>query len=218
MMKIGKRIVAFGLAAMLLLAGCSNKNEVYIPVESLEPLTEESYIRGTWDGNTYTNEKLGFTFDLPVGWSASTEKEVLKEMGMKPDMYEEKEQLLQAVAMRQIIYDFYVFNQSGVPAVWMLVDNLVQSASGPDIDLQTYADDHKRILEENNPKTEIEDYTTMTVAGQEFLVMPTIPKKGVYQWYLMAKKGDWVYNFVCTFQGEEGREQTENFLNSIQPL
>ncbi len=202
-----------------MLAGCSNKKEtVYIAPEDLLPLTEESYIRGSWDGRTYTNEKLGFTFELPMGWTVYTEKEILKEMGLKPDMYEEDDQLLQAIAMRQIIYDFYVYDQSGVPGVWMLVDNLVQSASGPEIDLQTYADEHKQVLAEHSPKTEIEDYTTMTVAGQEFLVMPTIPKKGVYQWYLMAKQGDWVYNFVCTFQGDNGREKTIEFLNSIQAL
>ena len=82
-------------------------------------MTEESYIRGSWDGRTYTNEKLGFTFELPMGWTVYTEKEILKEMGLKPDMYEEDDQLLQAIAMRQIIYDFYVYDQSGVPGVWM---------------------------------------------------------------------------------------------------
>lgn len=204
---------------MLLLAGCSNKKQtVYIPPEDLEPLTEASYIRGTWDNRVYTNEKLNMTFELPMGWSYYSDKEMLKEMGMKPNMYDEEEQLLQAIAMRQIIYDFYAHDQSGVPGVWLLVDNLVQSNSGPDIELQTYADEHKAILAENNPKTVIEDYTTMTVAGQEFLVMPTQPKQGVYQWYLMAKKGDWVYNLVCTFQGNNGRDQTMDFLNSITTL
>ena len=71
-----------------MLAGCSNKKEtVYIAPEDLLPLTEESYIRGSWDGRTYTNEKLGFTFELPMGWTVYTEKEILKEMGLKPVSY-----------------------------------------------------------------------------------------------------------------------------------
>ncbi len=219
MMKTVKKLLVFGLAAMLLLSGCgSNKETVYIEPEKLLPLTEESYIRGSWKGQEYTNEKLGFTFTMPAGWVASSDKAMLKEMGIKPSMYKEDEQLLQAVAMRQIIYDFYIHDRVGAPGVWMLVDNLVQSESGPDIDLQTYADDHKKVLEENSPDTVIEEYTTMTVAGREFLVMPTSPKDGVFQWYLMAKQGDWVYNFVCTFQGDNGREKTIEFLNSIQAL
>ena len=114
----------------------------------------------------------------------------------------------EAIAMRQIIYDFYVYDQSG-SWVWMLVDNLVQSASGPEIDLQTYADEHKQVLAEHSPKTEIEDYTTMTVAGQEFLVMPTHPKKACSMVF-DGQKGLGV-QFCLHLPGENGRDKTIEF-------
>lgn len=103
-----KKTLALLLAVFLLtglFVGCGNDDDsapaTQDPVEALEPedyededesetadaSTEEdtrwaNIIRGTWDGNTYTNTYLGLQFNMPAGWAIATDEDIATVMGL----------------------------------------------------------------------------------------------------------------------------------------
>lgn len=129
-----KKIIAFLLAMLMLLslASCSEEAKTETGEnENSEAGTEESlpeerftYIRGTVDGNVYSNEYTGISFEAPEGWVYFSDEEIAEIMGVSMDYIFDgvDEKALEEIG---IIYDMYCVDYATGNCITVNSENMI---------------------------------------------------------------------------------------------
>lgn len=217
-------IITFMLAISLF-AGCGNKNENNTTTASStiqeeqtttsQQVTEAStatqtqasttanangYKRGTWDNNVYTNETLGFTFELPTNWTSLSLEQLnaISSMGQESEIKEED----------GVVYDLSVVSNDTGDGIQLVVGDLSESGEGataltPEFMAQIY----KGQLEADGVNYTYKEPFNMTIAGQDYYVLAVDdPTDNTSQWYMIRNDGKYIITFLGIFDtaNEEG--------------
>ncbi len=126
------------LALSLTLSACSSEPKV----EEEKEEVYETYVRGEWVDNVYTNNYLGFSFTLPEDWVVVSDEELLNmiEFGVSQSNDEEiKEVYEEAMKLSTTFFDFTIVNESTGETLMLIVEDLTKTNS-LDISIDVYID------------------------------------------------------------------------------
>lgn len=237
-MKKGKRIVLFLMAAVFsltMLSGCGSKSEedfssepvssgALVPQEQQENSSgSESvvYHRGTWEGNTYTNESLGFVYTMPEGWTAATDEEIMETMDAGYAALTEKQKKNYDYSREKSVNDFLTTSEDGTNGFQLAVENLGLTKGASNLSEEEYAQVLKGQMEQLSDLGYQAGATySIQLHGKEYLVLPfkvtALELDGgrhLCQDYILRKQGQLMTAFIFTYiEGQE--KQTEDFLNT----
>lgn len=121
MKKTIKGLLIFMLIASMLfvLTGCGDKENAKkddkeeVVEQKQEIKVEETekaeFSMGEWNNNVYTNDFLGLKFNLPQGWSYSSNEEIAEMMNMSAELLNDDQKA--AAEMAKLTSVYYVFAQ-----------------------------------------------------------------------------------------------------------
>lgn len=242
-----KKIISATLAALLVfsLAACGNTktsnagNETQ-PTESNAPETtapetqedtdeasassDESYEVGFWNDDVYTNEYLGFTFELPEGWELGTMEgfNAMQEAGREITGISEEEQ---QAAVDMTINDLYIINNSTGASMTIIAMN-----AGETIEGQMTTEEYLEYT--GNELMDVQDQIGYEIADIDSLTIGTTSCSGMlatadtselegavtdtmYQYYVAAIKGQYLINIIISSPVEG---ECESIIASMQPI
>lgn len=115
-----KKFLSAILAILMLLTvcGCGSSDNTTDADKAPE------FTIGEWNGNVYTNEFAGLTFNMPGGWTYASEEELVELMGLALDITVEDNEVLQKIAELSNSYALYASNATETNNVQILFENL----------------------------------------------------------------------------------------------
>lgn len=186
------------IALSLTLSACSSEpkvEEVY-----------ETYVRGEWVDNVYTNDFLGFSFTLPENWVVASDEELYSmidsstEELMTEDM---KEQYDKAIENEVAFYDFAVFNVTTGEGIIMSVEDLSKSNLGLLYTEDQYLDG---LVKDMESIEEVKFEELERVDGQlsfgKFRIFTASVQDVVTQKYYVMKNGKYMISFMASYANQ----------------
>jgi len=164
----------------LTVSACSSKSEEY-----------ETYVRGEWEENVYSNEFIGLTFTYPEGFTLLTDEELINmfEIELDDSKFDEKiDNIYEAMELATIFFDFTLINYNTGESLMLMGDDLTKS-NGIDVSLDVYMD----VLIENLVSVleysyVIGDKYDVEIAGETYRVVDvTIDDIAIQKVYIRKK-------------------------------
>ncbi len=207
-----KRLISFlaAIAVLLCFSGCASKTV---------------YLRGTWEGNRYTNEMLGFVYTIPDGWTAKSDDALTASLNSGYAALTEQQKKEYNYSKNKTVYDFMVSEENGYSSLQLMVENLSMTAGAGSMKETEYAQSLKEQLEEITSMAYSvgEPYTTV-LYGCEYLVLPavvenpTVEGEHLCQDYYIHKAGKFMATFTGVFLESEREDFAQLLSESLQPL
>lgn len=101
------------------------------------PVSENQFVHGAWNGNTYTSEFFGVTITLPSDWGVSAESALASANGIADMSAENLNKRLEESGM---IYEMMATTSAGRPNINMTIENLAKSNGGKTVTPEAYVD------------------------------------------------------------------------------
>jgi len=157
------------------------------------------YAPGTLDGNTYTNEYIGYSYTLPDGWSFATQEELDEMMDAGGDLLNEDQKAGAEYAKIATIYDMMAQSPSGYNIIVML-DNLKLYVGGTGTSPEDYIDNLVTQLEAvNSMSYECGDVTQVSAFGRDWYVLPAnLSGTVIVQTYNICRIDDYMAAVIVT--------------------
>jgi len=171
----------------LTVSACSNQSEEY-----------ETYVRGEWHENIYTNDFVGLTFTYPEGFTLLTDEELInmfeieiensKSDEQKDNFEEAKDNFEEAMELARMFFDFALMNYNTDENVMLIVEDLEKTNS---IDIST--DDFmdlfiKGLISFANYSYEVGEKYDAVIAGETYRVVDvTFEEMAIQKVYIRKK-------------------------------
>lgn len=161
------------------------------------------YKKGNWNGNIYTNEILGFTYELPNNWKSLSNDEVNSLVMLGGGSEEEKIE-----DEEDIIYDFTIMSNDINSTLQLVVADMSSLGEAASImSAEIMATEYKSELESDEIDYKYSDNFNMTIAGQEYLAFfADDPNDNTSTWYITRNDGKYVITFVASINTNEAEE------------
>lgn len=179
---------------LFVLTGCGEEKKN--PVVDNNTVTEEPKVEfsmGEWKDNTYENKFLGLKFNLPEGWTYSTDEEIAQMMNIGSELLNDDQKIAAELAKLTSVY-YVVANDPSTG------NNISIMSEKPLMDITTeyYLDQLKtQLTAVESMSYEIGDTSKEKVAGREYdtlTVTAAISGIEVTQKYYVYKMDEY---FVC---------------------
>lgn len=204
-----KRVCACILVIIMtfLIAACGNGKKV----------TAE---RGTFDGNVYTNESMGFQATFPEGCTMYSDEEIQKVVGNGSDILK-KAYDSDAVenGISGTIYDVIATTADKTANIQIVMEN-TEVTAGKELTAQQYAQLLKKNLATTYESSGIEinepEITDVTLDGMKFKkVSLEFAIDQTRQEYYVHNVGNYMLGFIITYTDPTA---VQEFLNSVTAL
>ncbi len=207
-----KRLIALfaTIAILLCFSGCASKTV---------------YTRGTWKGNLYTNETLGFTYTMPDGWTAKSDDALMVSIDNGYAALTEEQKKDYDYSKNKTIYDFMVSEENGFSSLQLMVENLSMTAGAGSMKEEDYARSLKQQLEKITSITySVEEPYSAELYDCTYLVLPTVVEdptvdgERLCQDYYIHKNGKLMATFTGVYLESEREDFVQLLSESIHPL
>jgi len=157
------------------------------------------YAPGTLNGDTYTNEYIGYSFTLPDGWSFATQEELDEMMDAGGDLLNEDQKAGAEYAKIATIYDMMAQSPAGYNIMVML-DNLKLYVGGTGTSVEDYIESLVTQLEAvNSMSYTCGEVTQVSAFGRDWSVLPAeLTGTGIYQTYNICRIDDYMVAVIVT--------------------
>jgi ABC-type glycerol-3-phosphate transport system substrate-binding protein len=157
-------------------------------------------VRGSWAGDTYTNEYLNLTFTMPEGWSSMSDEQLATLMGLSADNLaaagvEVNKEMLELMT----IVDMQAQDPMTGNNVLVNIENIGKMAKNV-VSEEDYIDLTREQLEEAYGYT-FSDYTTETVAGETYTMAKgevTMSGIAMSQYFYVRKVDKYMLAIIVT--------------------
>lgn len=192
-------VIAILALALVILAGCANND------------TKVELSRGKIENNVYRSDFADITFNLPEGWSFSSDEEIAQLMDVGVEMLNEDQQKFAELAEENGVYDMVANDESTGASLMVMFEKTLLN-----VNEEYYINNLKEGLEEvDSIDYEIGETTKQNIAGKEFYVLnTTVPDYNMVQNYYIQKKGDYFVDILVTYI--EGTEDINSLLSNFQ--
>lgn len=189
-------------------------------VEEEESNEEKTVIaeRGTFDGNVYTNESMGFQVTFPEGCTMYSDEEIQQVVGNGSEIMEEAyDSDTVENSISGTIYDVIAVTADQTANIQIVMEDTEVSA-GRKLTAQEYAQAVKTNLKLAYETAGIEvgdmEVTDATYGGMDFKVV-SLSANGMTQEYYAHKNGNYMLVFTMTYTDAT---PVQEFLNSVTAL
>ena len=154
MKKIGKILVAL-ICILVIVTGCGNKETSKTKQISL----------GSWTENTYTNDFLGVTYNMPEGWTRYTDEEIKEVMELGSELTDASELSKKLSELTSVTY-MMTSSVTGTNVILMSEKPVISVSE------RSYAESLKTQLEAQTAmKYNLSEIKTETIDGKEFVTI-----------------------------------------------
>ncbi len=164
----------------LTVSACSNQTEEY-----------ETYVRGEWEENIYTNDFVGLTFTYPEGFTLLTDEELINMFEIELDdskFDEQKDNFEEAMELATTFFDFTLMNYNTGENVMLMVEDLTKTNSidvTTDVYMDLFIENLISVLEYSFV---IGDKYDVVIAGETYRVVDvTIEDMAIQKVYIRKK-------------------------------
>lgn len=196
-------VVALVLA-LALLVGCGGASGTYEP--------------GTLEGDTYTNEYLGYSFTLPDGWTFATKEELNNMMNAGSELLNDDQKAAAEYAKLATIYDMMATSDMGENIIVML-DNLKLYVGGTATKPEAYVNNLKEQLvavDADGISYEVSDSYTVNALGKEWIVLSAeISGRGAYQTYSVCRVDNYMVGVIITSTSVVGINDISDYMKAV---
>ena len=196
-------IVALVLA-LALLVGCGG--------------TKGGYEPGTLEGDTYTNEYLGYSFTLPDGWEFATKEELNNMMAAGSEFLNDDQKAAAEYAKLATIYDMVATSDIG-ENITIMLDNLKFYVGGTATKPETYVNNLKEQLaavDANGLTYEVGDTYNVNAVGKDWIVLSAeVPNMGIYQTYSICRVDNYIVGVIITSSSVIGINDLSDYMKAI---
>lgn len=181
---------------LALLAGCGGSSGKYVP--------------GTLNGDTYTNEYIGYSYTLPEGWKFATQEELDEMMNAGGELLNDDQKAGAEYAKIATIYDMMAQSPEGYNIIVML-DNLKLYVGGTGTTPEDYIDNLTTQLEAvNSVSYSCGEVTQVSAFGRDWSVLPAeLVGTGVFQTYNICRIDDYMAAIIVTSDKVTGVNEIE---------
>lgn len=203
------------IALSLTLSACSSEPEV----EEEKEEVYETFVRGEWVDNVYTNDFLGFSFTLPENWTLASDEELLSMLETATDEMlseEMKEQYDKAIESAQSFYEFAVFNLTTGESMLLNIEDLSKTVGAILLSEDQFID----ALETNfgsveGVKFEILNREDVSLSMGKFRVLNINVNDVMTQKYYVMKDGKYMISFIVGYLNQ-AHDGVDSILEQIQ--
>lgn len=203
------------IALSLTLSACSSEPEV----EEEKEEVYETFVRGEWVDNVYTNDFLGFSFTLPENWTLASDEELLSMLETATDEMlteEMKEQYDKAIESAQSFYEFAVFNLTTGESMVLNIEDLSKTVGAILLSEDQFID----ALETNfgsveGVKFEILNREDVSLSMGKFRVLNINVNDVMTQKYYVMKDGKYMISFIVGYLNQ-AHDGVDSILEQIQ--
>ena len=193
-------IIAVLIVMTLFLTGCgeTENKETKENEEEATTTAEKEIVKGQWEDNVYTNEFANLKFNLPEGWTHSTDEEIAEFMEIADvETYKNDTKRL---AEETGVYDMIASNPDTAASVMIMFENPVIEVS-KDYYINKIKTEVSKVEKFNY---EISDEVeNINIAGKDFSVITTrIEEYKMNQKYYIAQEGDCFIDILVTYVDE----------------
>jgi len=164
----------------LTVSACSNQTEEY-----------ETYVRGEWEENIYTNDFVGLTFTYPEGFTLLTDEELINMFEIELDdskFDEQKDNFEEAMELATTFFDFTLMNYNTGENVMLMVEDLTKTNNidvTTDVYMDLFIENLISVLEYSYV---IGDKYDVVIAGETYRVVDvTIEDMAIQKVYIRKK-------------------------------
>ncbi|HRI04893.1 MAG TPA: hypothetical protein PLL77_14235 [Pyrinomonadaceae bacterium] len=171
---------------------------------SFAQTTNDESIVGTFNGEEYSNEALGFTFKTPLKWYLPTKDQITKYIGKEVNKYEKIE---------------FVISKKKIdaPENTVLGYSLMKQPSSQ-ITARMVAESTKVYFLKNPDFRLTKDIATERLGGREFVTFEmgfiSFPKQSVRIYMIMSDV--YLITFALTYWDNDGLKEMMDSLNTIK--
>lgn len=158
----------------------------------------ETFARGSWEGNVYTNDSLGLVITVPEEWNIATDEELAAIMGITIDSLTEEgvsEEFLKA----QNTYEMMAQDPNYGTNVIVMAENLAVSVGGTSYDEKAYSD----VIINTLPAEygyEFSEPETVTVGDRQYYLVQGVAKEGALgQDFLFTRIGNHMVSVILSY-------------------
>ena len=203
------------IALSLTLFACSSEPKV----EEEKEEVFETFVRGEWNDNVYTNDYLGFSFTLPENWVVASDEELLSMLETATDEMlteEMKEQYDKAIESAQSFYEFAIFNLTTGESMMLNIEDLSKTVGAILVSEDQFIDG----LETNfgsieGVEIEILDREDVSLSMGKFRVLNVNVNDVMTQKYYVMKDGKYMVSFIVGFLNQT-HDGVDSILEQIQ--
>lgn len=188
------------IALSLTISACSSEPEV----EEEKEEVFESYVRGEWVDNVYTNNYLGFSFTLPENWVVASDEELLSMLDTAIDQYtsdDVQDKYKEAMEKATSFYDFAIFNLNTNESFMLNIEDLSKTVGAILLSEDQFMDQ----LESQLDDMEVEGVEFKAVGREDnslsfgdFRVLNVNVQDVATQKYYVLKDGKYMITFLVT--------------------
>ena len=180
MKKVG-RILLVLLCVLVIITGCGNKETGKTKQISL----------GSWTENTYTNDFLGVTYNMPSDWTRYTDEEIKDVMELGSELTDASELSKKLSELTSVTY-MMTSNPTGTNVILMSEKPVVSVSE------KTYAESLKTQLENQTAMTyNLSEIKTETIDGKEFVTIEATVET-LKQKYYIYKVDKYIVSVIIT--------------------
>lgn len=192
------------ILALALLVGCGG--------------TKGGYEPGTLEGNTYTNEYLGYSFTLPDGWEFATKEQLNDMMAAGSEFLNDEQKAAAEYAKLATIYDMSANSDMG-ENITIMLDNLKFYVGGTATKPEAYVNNLKEqlaVVDANGLSYEVSDSYNVNALGKDWIVLSAgIPAIGAYQTYSVCRVDNYMVAVIITSTSTIGINDLSDYMKAI---
>jgi hypothetical protein len=194
-------LIGIVVGMLLMVSGCGEKDEVILT-------------RGTWNGNQFTNEKAGVTFNLPEDWVVSTDEEMAAMLGSgteilaNSDLGYSEEEIKKSIELTTI-YDFIAADSNGASNVMVIYENLKKQSSTRTMNEKKYIEFLSSQIEAAGMGYEVGEVSELKIGDINYATLTVTLSMGgasLEQVYLVRRQGNYMINILITIMPESDLE------------
>lgn len=169
-------------------------------------MAAEGYVKGTYDGKTYTSDFFGFSYTLPDGYAFATEEEVAELNSMTAEAFQDDE-LNEALESGVAVIEMSAKDPQTNSNINMSIERF-DPAIAEEYSVQQITDQVFTNIKDDNSALEAlgctditSKLTTVDVNGKEATVVETHAKNGdveLSQYYFIIVAKNFICNICCT--------------------
>lgn len=202
-------IILLVASMLFVLTGCGKEENTATEnnaVTNEQPVEEQKteFSMGKWKDDTYENEFLGVKFNMPEGWTYSSDEEIAEMMNVGAELLNDDQKVAAEIAKLTSVYYMVANNPSTGDSVSILSEKPLM-----DVTAEYYLNQLKtQLTSVESMSYEVKNISKEEVAGREYetlLVTATMSGIEVSQKYYVYKMDEY---FVCiittSLNGETG--------------
>lgn len=190
------------IALSLTLSACSSEPKV----EEEKEEVYETYVRGEWVDNVYTNDFLGFSFTLPENWTLATDEELLSMLDSATEQFASedfKERYDEAIEKASSFYDFAIFNLNTGESMILNVEDLSKTVGAILVSEDQFIDGIEANLENiEGIEFEFLDREDTSLSFGSFRVANINLQDVMTQRYFVMKEGKYMISLMVGFANQ----------------